>query len=712
MADVTCQTDLGISDHEEMLLPCKAICTLLLDKIQDVVSQALDSDATTISADELEQALKLNLDSLMWFNKKQRIEEEKKEVTEDKPSTEETTPEEEVKVDETPQKEETLLKMDPSVLRSLQQNAMSPTMFSPQQQNPLLRLIELNSELNINKVPPYKPIPFSPSGHFPQLPHLQNLQHLQKLQSFSNLINKPQFGHNLGLNPLQTSQLQSLQSNPLQSLQSNPLQNLQPNLLHSSPLQKPSSPPLQQKTSPLQFHSPRVFTPGTIKTESVDAISPTRSTNNAFPISSQFSYTPTFTPPTSMAFTPPKSMTSMEIHQNFIKQMNLLNSAAPSMLNQKLATMTSEDPKIEKVLMDIQANLANIKQDPWNLTKDKLYKCPHCDTSFARRQYLSNHIINVHNLKTCPECKTTFSNEDAFNAHLALHPKKEYECGSCNKSFNSVYLLKNHRKTHVKDKPFACNICGKTFADKYYLRNHFSIHSPVKPYTCAVCGRGFASSSALRYHSFQHTGEKPAKCQYCPSEFVQKNQLKLHIARKHKDLINSINSPHAHLEGDIMTGTVSLKSSPTSSPAHTSPTHLKSSPLSTIVHSPQQSGYIANLNSMNSLAKSPIAQDVPSVVQSSVHMVQSVTETAEEPMQVDSEPATTATTQLEELIASLQREKQPSTDSVDNTTDTNAIQSGVYNNANFAFSSPFSKITDGINQILEGTSPLAVNETG
>ena len=38
--------------------------------------------------------------------------------------------------------------------------------------------------------------------------------------------------------------------------------------------------------------------------------------------------------------------------------------------------------------MDIQANLANIKQDPWNLTKDKLYKCPHCDTSFARRQYL------------------------------------------------------------------------------------------------------------------------------------------------------------------------------------------------------------------------------------------------------------------------------------------------------------------------------------
>ena len=44
------------------------------------------------------------------------------------------------------------------------------------------------------------------------------------------------------------------------------------------------------------------------------------------------------------------------------------------------------------------------------------------------------------------------------------------------------------------------------------------------------------------------------------------------------------------------------------------------------------------------------------------------------PHQVDSEPATTATTQLEELIASLQREKQPSTDSVDNTTDTNAIQ--------------------------------------
>ena len=38
--------------------------------------------------------------------------------------------------------------------------------------------------------------------------------------------------------------------------------------------------------------------------------------------------------------------------------------------------------------MDIQVNMTNIKPDPWGQAKDKLYKCPHCDTAFARRQYL------------------------------------------------------------------------------------------------------------------------------------------------------------------------------------------------------------------------------------------------------------------------------------------------------------------------------------
>ena len=48
-----------------------------------------------------------------------------------------------------------------------------------------------------------------------------------------------------------------------------------------------------------------------------------------------------------------------------------------------------EKGQIEKVLMDIQCNLTNMKPvEPWNTNKDKLYKCPHCETAFARRQYL------------------------------------------------------------------------------------------------------------------------------------------------------------------------------------------------------------------------------------------------------------------------------------------------------------------------------------
>lgn len=45
--------------------------------------------------------------------------------------------------------------------------------------------------------------------------------------------------------------------------------------------------------------------------------------------------------------------------------------------------------------MDIQVNMTNIKPDPWGQAKDKLYKCPHCETAFARRQYLRLVSLSV-----------------------------------------------------------------------------------------------------------------------------------------------------------------------------------------------------------------------------------------------------------------------------------------------------------------------------
>ncbi|XP_063690802.1 zinc finger protein 1-like isoform X2 [Bolinopsis microptera] len=716
-----------------------AIYSQLLDTIREVVTQTLDSaygtGAPHITTEVLELALKDNLSSFVGSPEKTSIILKKERVGGE-------------------------ANLDPKILKMLQNNSgvqQQPDIFN-QTTNQLLKLIELNSlNSDLNKT---QSKPYAQFLGYPNLP-------LHKVNPYSSLLNQ--------------------QNNLFKARETAPAAPF-------NPVSKPFTPPLipslqKQFLANEPAVGPKIFSPGVIKSEDTNRVSPSKSPQQAFHTGTEtksiFSPSSPFTsvaasksqtisssansspvslanslqqlqnsmsggnrPMSSTVFTqqshlnhpslslpsslssaaltnttnmllsngsnllnnsPATTMSNMEVHQNFIKQINLLNQTAPSMLGQKLgiAGQDKAAKDIEKVLMDIQVNMTNIKPDPWGQAKDKLYKCPHCETAFARRQYLSNHIINVHNLKTCPECKTTFSNEEAFNAHLAMHPKKEYECGSCNKSFNSVYLLKNHRKTHVKDKPFACNICGKTFADKYYLRNHFSIHSPVKPYSCPVCGRGFASSSALRYHSFQHTGEKPAKCQYCPSEFVQKNQLKLHIARKHKELINSLNPLH---EGDIIPGNMSLGGcgSPAHSPAHTpsSATHQKHSP---IVHSPTTQANSVQLTPSNNIMNTPTVAPAPPQQQPEEAMQVDGEQKPEPKTETPSEAPTVAmaTEQLQELIASLQRSSKQGSKTTTQTTKTEK-KSETPNN--FTLSSPFSKITDGINQLLDGSA--VAGETG
>lgn len=84
--------------------------------------------------------------------------------------------------------------------------------------------------------------------------------------------------------------------------------------------------------------------------------------------------------------------------------------------------------------------------------------------------------------------------------------------------------FRDHRKSHIGDKPFLCDQCGKSFKHSLYLHRHKTIHSGIKPYKCEKCGRAFTWKSDLSKHVQTHGGEKETwGCKQCEKSFSYSN---------------------------------------------------------------------------------------------------------------------------------------------------------------------------------------------
>ncbi|KAI1337917.1 hypothetical protein F5Y15DRAFT_388311 [Xylariaceae sp. FL0016] len=111
----------------------------------------------------------------------------------------------------------------------------------------------------------------------------------------------------------------------------------------------------------------------------------------------------------------------------------------------------------------------------------------------------------------------------------------------CLKTFNRPARLRDHMRSHTKERPYKCphDGCDKDYMERKHLRQHIKgSHTKEFDYVCSEpgCGQKFMTSTRLNRHQLVHEGQERFKCRDFPpcSESFRKHQtLQRHIRTQH-----------------------------------------------------------------------------------------------------------------------------------------------------------------------------------
>ena len=84
-----------------------------------------------------------------------------------------------------------------------------------------------------------------------------------------------------------------------------------------------------------------------------------------------------------------------------------------------------------------------------------------------------------------------------------VHAKNTVKCETCNKSYKTLSILKEHvKKVHENKVPKKeCNKCNKTFYRQKNFDTHVLLkHMGVRRYNCGLCDKNFTYESGLKNH--------------------------------------------------------------------------------------------------------------------------------------------------------------------------------------------------------------------
>ena len=217
-----------------------------------------------------------------------------------------------------------------------------------------------------------------------------------------------------------------------------------------------------------------------------------------------------------------------DLHHTAVSQENL-----PSLLNyvkelwsigtsiQHIATNLEE--KITSHIKNCSASTKSQKCTSSSSVKPK-WSCDTCQLSFQSTSLLKEHKKAVHDLElfTCtePDCAKTFNRKSTWRLHVRWHTENKTKmCDQCSKVFLHESEVCQHMATHSSEKRYICEKCDKWFTHKSELNCH--VKSCGIRVQCSECNRTFKNEKNLKEHvKTKHVEHENWKfiCDLCPEK--------------------------------------------------------------------------------------------------------------------------------------------------------------------------------------------------
>lgn len=216
-------------------------------------------------------------------------------------------------------------------------------------------------------------------------------------------------------------------------------------------------------------------------------------------------------------------------------------------------SIIDREPPISQLIAASGANQTKENELPVKKYKKKRQICTICSVSYSKREYLSKHMKNEHNIlleKKPPGRQSTFIRHE--------NDPRPYKCDECVKEYTKSKHLARHKRTHTDIKrcnecneicgnyadhmlkkhgidlprPFECDICKKAYRTKSNVQSHMRIHRAAsRVFQCTVCPKSFCFATDLRKHMKTHSQNRSIICDICGDAFKSSDTLKCHMRR-------------------------------------------------------------------------------------------------------------------------------------------------------------------------------------
>ena len=204
-----------------------------------------------------------------------------------------------------------------------------------------------------------------------------------------------------------------------------------------------------------------------------------------------------------------------------------------------------------------------VKKPPRPQIYRESFSCEHCDSNFATKEKLNEHIDKFHDpsLKHKCQCGKSYISAEKLESHVRLQHGgaengEKHICNYCGKVLSRAdklrcHLLKFHeinvyprqlQKTALmnsvqKNKIHQCKECDYFTVRMGDLNRHNALQHGVT-HKCKDCDYQTPRLSDLDRHCVSQHGATPKKlnkCKYCDENFTKPGLLKAHILRVHEE---------------------------------------------------------------------------------------------------------------------------------------------------------------------------------